>query len=89
MAAISTFYGIIVYLYVIDIQKHHRPHVHVKYNEFWVEIALDAGEVLEGDIPNNKMKLVQAWIEIHHQELMADWQLAANGRTPYKIEPLK
>jgi hypothetical protein len=26
-----------------------------------------------------KMKLVQAWIGIHQDELIADWQLASNG----------
>ncbi|HHG85050.1 MAG TPA: DUF4160 domain-containing protein [Bacteroidetes bacterium] len=35
------------------------------------------------------MKLVQAWIEIHKDELMADWELASNGEQIFKIEPLK
>jgi hypothetical protein len=35
------------------------------------------------------MRLVQAWIEIHRDELMADWALAVEGNTPFKIEPLK
>jgi len=35
------------------------------------------------------MKLVQAWIEIHKDELMADWQLAVEGLQPFKIEALK
>lgn len=35
------------------------------------------------------MKLVQAWIEIHNDELLADWELAVNGETIFKIDPLK
>lgn len=35
------------------------------------------------------MKLVQAWIEIHNDELMADWELAIMGETIFKIDPLK
>ena len=35
------------------------------------------------------MKLVQAWIEIHTDELIADWDLAINGETIFKIDPLK
>jgi hypothetical protein len=27
-----------------------------------------------------KVKLVQAWIEIHQEELMRDWHLAVNGQ---------
>jgi hypothetical protein len=32
---------------------------------------------------------VQAWIEIHRDELEADWLLAVNGEAVFKIEPLK
>jgi len=35
------------------------------------------------------MKLVQAWIEIHKEELMADWKLAVEGQSVFKIEALK
>jgi hypothetical protein len=35
------------------------------------------------------MKLVQAWIEIHSLELHEDWQLAVEGRKPFRIKPLK
>jgi hypothetical protein len=35
------------------------------------------------------MKLVQAWIEIHHDDLMADWKLAIAGQELFKIDPLK
>lgn len=36
----------------------------------------------------SKIKLVDAWIEIHRDELMADWQLAANGQNVFKIKGL-
>lgn len=45
--------------------------------------------LLEGQLKANKMKLVQAWIEIHQEDLMADWQLASAGETIFKIDPLK
>jgi len=34
-------------------------------------------------------RLIQAWIELHKEELMADWVLAQNGEKPFNIEPLK
>lgn len=40
-------------------------------------------------LTDGRMKLVQAWIEIHRDELMADWELAVNGQEVFKIEPLK
>ena len=35
------------------------------------------------------MKLVEAWIEIHQEELMADWKLVVEGQQLFKIDPLK
>lgn len=37
----------------------------------------------------SKMKLVQAWIEIHKEDLMADRKLAVAGEPVFKIDPLK
>ena len=89
MPAISMFYGIIVYMYYMDNKQHKLPHIHVKYQEDEVVVELPNGEVLEGNIPNTKMKLLQAWIELHKDELLADWELAAHGQQPYKIDPLR
>ena len=47
------------------------------------------GEKLEGTIQNSKMELVVAWIEIHKEELKANWKLLEEGEQPFKIEPLK
>lgn len=33
--------------------------------------------------------MLLAWVEIHRDELMADWQLAVSGQTPFRIEPLR
>ena len=89
MAIIAMFYGIIVSMYFFDNQKHHKPHIHVKYQDQEVVISIPEGEVLEGNLKANKMKLVQAWIEIHQDELMADWELASDGEAIFKIDPLK
>lgn len=45
--------------------------------------------MIEGNLPNKQKRLVQAWMEIHKDELVADWELAVIGEQPYKIEPLK
>jgi hypothetical protein len=43
----------------------------------------------EGNLPSSKMKLVQAWMEIHRDDLIADWELASKGRSVFTVEPLK
>ncbi len=89
MAVIAMFYGIIISMYYLDNKRHHLPHIHVKYQEQQVVLSIPNGEILEGELKTSKMKLVQAWIEIHKDELMADWELASKGETVFKIDPLK
>ncbi len=89
MPTISMFYGIIVRMYFFDNQQHHEPHVHVHYQGESAVIEIPGGNVLEGFLPKSRLKLVEAWIEIHQDELMADWQLAINGEPVFKIDPLK
>jgi uncharacterized protein with FMN-binding domain len=89
MAVIAMFYGIIISMYYFDTRQHHQPHIHVKYQNEEVVLAIPDGEVLEGSLKANKMKLVQAWIEIHQEELMADWALASQGEQIFRIDPLK
>ena len=89
MAVISMFYGIIISMYYFDQQKHSLPHIHVKYQEQEVTLSIPDGNVLAGELKRNKMKLVQAWVEIHRDELMANWELASNGEAVFRIEPLK
>ena len=89
MAIISMFYGIIISMYYLDNKQHKQPHIHVKYQDEEAVISIFDGQLLEGSLKTNKMKLVQAWIEIHNEELMADWELASSGETIFKIDPLK
>ena len=72
MPSISAFYGTIIYMYFMNNRQHKLPHIHVKYSGDEVIVSIPEGDVLEGSIPSSKMKLVQAWIEIHKEELMAD-----------------
>ena len=89
MPVISMFYGIIVYLYFVDNKQHKQPHIHVKYQNDEAVLSIPDGAFLDGSIPQAKTKLVSAWIEIHKEELMADWDLAVSGQQPYKIDPLR
>lgn len=89
MPTLSMFYGIIIRMYYFDNQQHNMPHIHVHYQEHTAIVAIPTGMVIEGNLPNNKQKLVDAWVEIHKDELMADWELALNGEPVFKIDPLK
>ena len=59
-----------------------------KYAEFEASISIEDGEILAGKLPRKQLRLVQAWIELRHDELLADWELSLSGEQPYKITPL-
>jgi hypothetical protein len=88
MPTISMFYGIIIRLYFAP-GEHNPPHFHVYYNEFNASVDIRSGEIIEGNLPARQRKLVQAWAELHQDELMADWKLVMNGEEPFKIKPLQ
>lgn len=89
MPTISMFYGIVVSLYFYDNKQHNLPHIHVRYQDTKAIFSIETSEMIEGDLPKKQQKLVLAWMEIHHDELVADWELAVVGETPYKIDPLR
>jgi len=45
--------------------------------------------LIEGSIKTAKLRLVQAWVEIHQDDLMTDGELAIAGEQVFKIEPLR
>jgi len=71
-----------------DSERHNLPHVHAEYQGEVGVYSIDDGSLLSGSLPANKNKLVVAWIEIHKDDLLADWKLAVDGKQPFKIKGL-
>jgi hypothetical protein len=89
MPTISMFYGILVMMYFRDNQRHHLPHIHVRYQGEEVAISLEDGSLLEGTLPPRQLKMIQVWIDLHQEELKLNWELAVNGEEPFRIAPLQ
>ena len=70
-------------------KEHNPPHIHAIYQEVEAVFAISSGEIMAGELPSRQSRLVQAWIEIHREELIADWELCQNGEKPFQIEPLR
>ena len=88
MPVLSTFYGIIVHMYREIEGRHKLPHIHAEYSG--QEVVMDfEGNIIEGAIPKNKLTLLQAWVEIHKEDLEANWKLISNGEKVFRIDPLK
>ncbi len=88
MPVLSAFYGIIIRMYKESGGRHNMPHIHVEFSGEEMVVALD-GTIVEGSIPRGKLKLVEAWMEIHREELEANWTLLSNGEQFFRIDPLK
>jgi len=86
MPTISIFYGLIVRMYYKD---HHPPHFHVQYQNDIAVIDIETGDVKEGELKKKQLRFIQAWTEIHKDDLKANWELCKNGEEPFRIEPLK
>lgn len=83
------FYGIKVLMYFFDNLRHKLPHIHVEYGNDKAVLEIPSGDLIEGSLRRSQMRLVQAWIEIHRDELMKNWELAIDGEAVTNIEPLK
>jgi len=76
---ISSFYGILIYMFKELNSPHKVPHFHAVYGEY--RLSMDfLGEILAGTLPRKQLKLVEAWTAIHEDELRAAWiALNENG----------
>jgi len=88
MPTISTFYGIIIRMY-LGKNEHNPPHIHAIYQGAKATFDIRTGEKIESNMPKDKEKLVTEWIILHKEELLANWELAQKGVLPNSIEPLK
>jgi hypothetical protein len=88
MPTISMFYGILIRMFFRDIEKHYEPHIHAEYQGDVAVFSIHDGILLAGSFPSKKQKLVVAWIEIHQDDLLADWELAVQGKQLFRIRGL-
>jgi Domain of unknown function (DUF4160) len=69
---------------------HLPPHFHAMYTNFSAQINIQTGEIIHGELPKRAIRLVQAWTELHREELMENYyQSHVEGGVIKKIEPLK
>jgi len=85
MPEISRFFGIIIRMFF---DEHNPPHIHAEYQGRKAVFDFN-GNVTRGDLGSRTAtKLVREWIDLHVEELQADWALAQAGRGLEKIAPL-
>ena len=89
MPELSRFQGIIIRMYAEPGAPHHRPHFHAYYQEHVGVYAVDVIEIIAGSFPRRQHRLVEAWAELHQDELLANWSRLQGGDLPEPIDPLQ
>ena len=72
MPQISSFFGILIYMYYND---HNPPHFHAKYGDFNAVISIENFGILEGNLPPKSLGMVVEWASLHKKELLKNWEL--------------
>ena len=65
-------------------------HFHARYGDFRAVINIVTGNIIEGSMPQKSLRLIQAWVEIHREELMANWEKGQDETPDFsRIEPIR
>ena len=67
---------------------HHSPHFHAYYQESVAVFSIDPVECIAGSMPRRQRRLIEAWAELHQEELRFDWACLLRGEQPPPIDPL-
>lgn len=86
MPTISAFYGILIQMFFGD---HHPPHFHALYAEYEVIVDIHTLAIMRGEMPRRALALILEWASQHRDELLEDWELCQQKKTPKKILPLE
>lgn len=88
MPKISEFYGISLYMYWFDKQKHQMPHFHARYGGQEAVFDLN-GVCMEGALGVRASRLVTEWAQEKRLELLSAWTSASSGKEIPWVLPLQ
>jgi hypothetical protein len=89
MPEISRFFGIIITIYMEIEEVHQIPHFHARYGEYQASFSIDPIVQLAGALPRRQQRLVEAWAELHQDELRGNWLRVQVGQAPTRVRGLE
>jgi hypothetical protein len=69
MPELSRFFGIVIRMYMEAGTQHHVPHFHAYYQEEVAVYGINPVELITGSLSRRQQRLVEAWAELHQEEL--------------------
>lgn len=86
---IAAYYGIVVAFAATKTKKDISPFVVALCNGAEAGFDVITNQAIFGQIPMQKQILVNAWIEIHREELIASWNAGRMTGEYFKLDPLR
>ncbi|MEI8236325.1 MAG: DUF4160 domain-containing protein [Methylococcaceae bacterium] len=87
-AILSLFHGIVIRMKYAP-EATSPPHIHADFQGHSALITLDSCEMTQSSLPTKQERLAIAWVEIHREDLLANWALVNAGQAPVVIDGLK
>jgi Domain of unknown function (DUF4160) len=89
MPRISSFYGIVIWMYHDESHHRGRPHFHATYGDDEASVDVETFAVIAGELPPRARRLVAEWARAHQAELRNNWERARRHEPLQSIEPLR
>ena len=86
MPRISSFYGVVIYMYWNE-RDHPVPHFHAYHGGRRASVSV-GGKVLVGSLEPRALQFVREWASLRSEEILANWgasqeeRASARHRTP-------
>ena len=87
-AVLSLFHGIVIRM-KRNPKSTSQPHIHADFQGLTARFTLNPCEITESNLPTRQERLVLAWVEIHQDDLLANWNLVNHGQMPAVIDGLR
>lgn len=81
---VSRFFGIVIYINYAD---HNPPHFHARYQGQEVTVEIQSG-LVTGTMSRRALQMVFEWLDLHHAELLENWNRARERLPLNSIDPL-
>jgi hypothetical protein len=82
---ISRFLGVVISMYF---REHGVAHFHAVYGVHQISVEVQSRTV-RGTFPPRLLRHVVVWAALHEVELLANWELARQGKPLNRIMPLE
>nr|DAD90227.1 MAG TPA: protein of unknown function (DUF4160) [Myoviridae sp. ct8ME27] len=83
MPVIGRFFEIVILMYAKD---HGILHIHAKYQNYEAAFSVETSNMIVGEMPTKQRKLVEAWIELHREDIIKNHELMMQGKKVNVIE---